>query len=108
MRRRWWEGRIPPAAVGRGCTTAHNPPARVEFPRWLYEAGEHERVLDLVQAECVVGIGYPYALETADAVAALTMQDRKRFHWLFQEFAEWKGLPLRFGREAVSKKGRWV
>jgi len=87
-------------------TTAGNPPARVEFPRWLYEAGEHGRVLDLVRAECVVGTGYPYVLETADAVAVLTMQDRERFYRLFQEFAEREGLPLRFSRKAVSKKGR--
>ena len=89
-------------------TTANNPPARVEFPRWLYEAGEHERVLDLVRAECVVGTGYPYPLETADAVAVLTMQDRERFYRLFQEFAEREGLPLRFSRKAVSKRGRRV
>jgi hypothetical protein len=87
-------------------TTRDNPPARVEFPRWLYEAGQHERLLDLVRAECVVGTGYPYALETADAVAVLTMQDRERFHRLFQEFAEKEGLPLRFSRKTVSKRGR--
>jgi len=63
-------------------------------------------VLNLVRAECVVGAGYPYALETADAVAVLTMQDRERFYWLFQEFAEREGLPLRFSRKVVSKKGR--
>jgi hypothetical protein len=89
-------------------TTANNPPARVEFPRWLYEMDQHERVLDLVRAECVVGTGYPYALETADAVAVLTMQDRERFYRLFQEFAEREGMPLRFSRKAVSKRGRRV
>ena len=89
-------------------TTANNPPARVEFPRWPYEAGEHERVLNLVRAECVVGTGYPYALETADAVAVLTVQDRERFYRLFQEFAEREGLPLRFSRKAVSKRGRRI
>jgi hypothetical protein len=89
-------------------TTANNPPARVEFPRWLYEADKHERMLDLVRAECVVGTGYPYALETADATAVLTMQDRERFYRLFQEFAEREGLPLRFSRKAVSKRGRRV
>ena len=96
---------------GRVCfvylkTTANNPPARVEFPRWLYETSEHERVLNLVRAECVVGTGYPYALETADAVAVMTMQDRERFYRLFQEFAEREDLPLRFSRKAVSKLRR--
>ena len=89
-------------------TTADSPPARIEFPRWIYEAGEHERVFDLVRAECVVGIGYPYSLETADAVAVLTMQDRDKFYRLFQRFAEKEELPLRFSRKATSKRGRRV
>lgn len=87
-------------------TTTSNPPARLDFPRWLYETGEHERVIDLVRAECVVGVGYPYALETADAVSVLTMQDRERFYRLFQRFAENEGLALRFSRKSVSKRGR--
>lgn len=89
-------------------TTSGNPPARIDFPRWLYEAGEHDRVLDLIRAECIVGNGYPYALETADAVAVLTMQDRERFYRLVQEFTEREGLPLRFSRKMVSKQKRRV
>jgi hypothetical protein len=89
-------------------TTADNPPARVEFPRWVFERGEHERVIDLVRAECVVGLGYPYCLETADAVAVLTAEDRERFYALFQRFAEGINLPLRFSRKATSKRLRRV
>jgi hypothetical protein len=87
-------------------TTADRPPARLDLPRWLLEAGELERTLNAVRAECVVGNGYPYAVETADAVAVITMQDRERFYRVFQEFAEKEGLPLRFSRKAVSKRGR--
>jgi len=89
-------------------TTQDNQPARVEFPRWLYESGEHERVLDLIRAECVVGLGYPYALETADGVAVLTNQDRQQFYGLFQKFSQQEGLPLRFSRKAISKQRRRV
>lgn len=89
-------------------TSGENSPARVEFPRWMVEAGEHVRALDLVRAECVVGTGYPYALETADAVATLTVQDRERFYRLFQEFAGQEGLSLRLSRKSVSKRGRRV
>ena len=63
------------------------PPARIEMPRWLWEAGRTDEVLDIVRAECVVGTGYPYAIETADAVAVISMQDRQRFYSLFQKFA---------------------
>ncbi len=87
-------------------TTSDGPPARLDLPRWLLDAGELEHVLDVVRAECVVGNGYPYAVETADAVAVITMQDRERFYRVFQEFAEKEGLPLRFSRKAISKGKR--
>jgi hypothetical protein len=89
-------------------TTGDNPPARLDIPRWMFEEGIHERVFDIVRAECVVGVGYPYVLETADAVSVLTMEDRERFYRLFQEFAEEQNLALRFSKKAVSKRGRRV
>jgi len=87
-------------------TTADRSPARLDLPRWVLEEGQLEHVLDMVRAECVVGNGYPYAVETADAVAVISHQDRERFYRLFQEFAEKEDLPLRFSRKAVSKRGR--
>ena len=87
-------------------TTADNPPARLEFPRWLLDGGQLEHVLDVVRAECVIGNGYPYAVETADAVAVITAQDRERFYAALQRFASQEGLPLRFRRKAGSKLGR--
>jgi hypothetical protein len=62
--------------------------------------------MDVVRAECVVGNGYPYEIETADAVAVITMQNRERFCRVFQESAEKEGLPLRFSWKAVSKTQR--
>ncbi len=87
-------------------TTADRPPSRLDLPCWLLEAGELEHTLDVVRAECVVGNGYPYALETADAVAVITMQDRERFYRAFQEFAEKRSLPFRFSRKMISKDRR--
>ncbi len=87
-------------------TTADRAPARLDLPRWVYDAGELDHTVDIVRAECVVGNGYPYAVETADAVAVITMQDRERFYRVFQEFAEKEGLPLRVSRKAVSKGRR--
>jgi hypothetical protein len=87
-------------------TTADRPPARLDVPRWLLEADALTHTLDVVRAECVVGNGYPYAVETADAVAVITMQDRERFYRLLQEFAEKEGLPLRFSRKSISKYSR--
>jgi hypothetical protein len=88
-------------------TTADRAPARLEFPCWLAEdEAELERVLNLVRAECVVGNGYPYALETADAVAVIGLPDRERFYATFQQFAEKEGLTLRYSRKALSKRMR--
>ncbi|MGC9469043.1 MAG: DNA double-strand break repair nuclease NurA [Anaerolineae bacterium] len=87
-------------------TTADGPPARLDLPRWILEAGELERVVDIVRAECIVGNGYPYAVETADAVAVITHQDRERFYRVLQEFVRRRHLPLRFRRKAISKRGR--
>lgn len=87
-------------------TTADRAPSRLDVPRWLLDTGKLEHTLDVVRAECVVGNGYPYAVETADAVAVITMQDRERFYRVFQEFAEKEGVPLRLARKAMSKLGR--
>jgi hypothetical protein len=88
-------------------TTADGAPARAEFPGWLLDdTAEFERVLNLIRAECVVGNGYPYAMETADAVAVITIEDRKRFYAVFQQFAEKEGLALRYSRKALSKATR--
>jgi hypothetical protein len=87
-------------------TTQDNIPARVELPRWVFEDGLHNWKLDIIRAECVVGLGYPYVLETADAVAVLSIEDRERFFRLFQEFANRQSLPLRLSRKAMSKRER--
>ena len=74
-------------------------PARLEFPGWILRSGELEQMVDVIRAEIVAqGGGYPYALETADAVAVLTARDRDRFRDIFRQFAEQrfpKASPLR-------------
>lgn len=87
-------------------STSDRPPARLDLPRWILEEGLLDYTLDVVRAECVIGNGYPYTIETADAVAVLTHQDRDRFYRLFQEFAQKEALPLRFSKKSVSKRGR--
>jgi hypothetical protein len=87
-------------------TTADNPPARLDLPAWLLDEGILDEVIDVVRAECVVGTGYPYAIETADAVAVITMADRERFYRAFQEFLAGLDVPVRYSRKAFSKRGR--
>lgn len=87
-------------------TTVEGNPTRVEMPEWILASGRADWVFDVVRAECVIGLGYPYALETADATAVLTGRDREHFLGLFQRFAEREGLPLRISKKANSKRGR--
>jgi hypothetical protein len=84
------------------------PPARIEFPRWLLDAGLLDRVLEVVRAEVIAGTGYPYPIEAADAVAVISAPDRAQFYALFQEFAEREGIQFSFSRKALSKSRRRI
>jgi hypothetical protein len=82
------------------------PPARLEMPRWLLEAGRAEEIVDLVRAECVIGAGYPYAIETADALAVISYQDRQRFYRIFAQFIRQEGLDFTVAQKTQSKQNR--
>ncbi|HEV2860409.1 MAG TPA: DNA double-strand break repair nuclease NurA [Pyrinomonadaceae bacterium] len=87
-------------------TTSDGHPARLDIPVWVHEAGLIEEVADAVRAECVVGNGYPYAIETADEAAVMTARDREQFLRAVQDFAAENSLSFRVSRKAVSKGRR--
>lgn len=87
-------------------TGSQSPPARLEIPMWIYRQGLLDQVLDIVRAEIVVGNGYPYAIETADAAAVISTRDREAFYALFQQFAERQGIKLHVSQKAASKARR--
>jgi hypothetical protein len=87
-------------------TTGESLPARLDIPCWVFERGLLGEVIDIVRAECVVGIGYPYAIETADEAAVISVRDRDLFLRTFQDFAENNGLGFRVSRKAMSKAHR--
>ncbi|HRJ40882.1 MAG: DNA double-strand break repair nuclease NurA [Caldilineaceae bacterium] len=82
------------------------PPARLEMPRWILDTGRAEEIIDRVRAESVVGVGYPYAIESADALAVISQQDRERFYRILQEFLEESGMELSAARKMRSKRQR--
>lgn len=82
------------------------PPARLEMPRWILDEGRAEEVIDRVRAESVVGVGYPYAIETADALAVISQQDRERFYRILQEFLGQSGIEMSAARKMRSKRTR--
>ncbi|GAP99354.1 hypothetical protein NIES2104_59150 [Leptolyngbya sp. NIES-2104] len=87
-------------------TNRDSYPARIELPLWIYEEGWHDRILDWVRAEVVIGGGYPYVIETADQVAVLKNDDRQTFYRLLQDWAEKEDLTLRLSRKMISKARR--
>lgn len=87
-------------------TTGEGAPARLDIPAWIYEAGLLDDVVNGVRAECVGGLGYPYAIETADAAAYISGRDREQFLRAMQEFAEREAFSFRISRKAASKVRR--
>lgn len=87
-------------------TASQAPPARLEVPMWIHRQGLLDQVLDVIRAEVVVGNGYPYAIETADAAAVISTRDREAFYALFQQFAERQGIKLHVSQKAASKARR--
>lgn len=87
-------------------TTADSLPARLDVPAWVFEAGLLDELIDTVRAECVIGLGYPYALETADATAVITARDREIFLGTLQEFASREKLNFSVSRKSASKARR--
>lgn len=85
-------------------TTSDSPPARLDMPIWVYKDGLLEEVLDVVRAECVIGLGYPYSIEAADAAAFISFRDRQTFLRTLQEFAKDNNLGFSFSKKDVSKK----
>lgn len=87
-------------------TTGEGIPARIDVPAWIYESGLLEETIDTIRAECVVGTGYPYALETADATAVISTRDREMFLRAVQDFARRENLNFRVANKRMSKARR--
>ncbi len=87
-------------------TTSDSAPARLDIPSWIYEENLLPEVLDTIRAECVIGLGYPYALETADATAVISARDREIFLKALQEFASREKLGFTVSRKVASKGRR--
>jgi hypothetical protein len=87
-------------------TTDEGAPARVDVPTWIYERGFLDEVADVIRAECVIGLGYPYALETADATAVISTRDREIFLRALQDFARRENLNFRVANKKMSKARR--
>lgn len=84
--------------------TQNRSPARIELPLWLVEEGRAEEIINIVRAECIIGTGYPYAIETADALAVISYRDRQKFYALVEQ--TFPDLDLSPARKLASKQAR--
>jgi hypothetical protein len=87
-------------------TTGGETPARIDIPAWIFEDGLLDELADTVRAECVIGLGYPYPLEAADATAVISTAERDSFLRALQEFAKKNNLPFSVSRKNASKGRR--
>ncbi len=87
-------------------TSATAPPARLEIPLWVLERGLLDQVIELALAEVVVGNGYPYVIQSADAAAVISSRDRDAFYAIFQRFAKDSEIDLRMSPKTASKSRR--
>lgn len=87
-------------------TSMSRPPARIEFPMWILEAGLLDKVVDIIRAELVIGNGYPYAIETADQIAWFSPQDRAKFGRVLHHFLEQREISLHNSTKRQSKDRR--
>lgn len=87
-------------------SSSTNPPARIDLPAWVCRDGLLSETLDVIRAECVVGLGYPYALETADQAAVISSRDREVFFGALQQFARREKLEFGVSRKNASKSRR--
>jgi hypothetical protein len=86
--------------------TNQSLPARLDIPVWVHQRGLLDYVIDIVRAEAIVGLGYPYALAAADAAAVISSPDRDAFYRLFQQFVDEQEIELRVSHKALSKNQR--
>ncbi|MEZ5345771.1 MAG: DNA double-strand break repair nuclease NurA [Pyrinomonadaceae bacterium] len=87
-------------------TTGDSLPARLDIPSWIFEEGLLDEVVDVVRAECVVGLGYPYPIETADQTAVISFRDRQILLGALQDFAKENKLNFSVSRKNASKGRR--
>lgn len=82
-------------------------PSRLEFPLWLFENRDlFEKTLNIVRAEIIIGNGYIYSIESADASAVISNNDRRQFYKIFSDFAYKNDLQVSVSQKSVSKTKR--
>lgn len=79
---------------------------RIELPQWIVDEGLFDYVISVIRGEAGVGRGYPEILQSVDADAVISRQDRQQFLRMYQEFSEENDIELQWNNKALSKNRR--
>ncbi|MFB6254706.1 MAG: DNA double-strand break repair nuclease NurA [Halobacteriaceae archaeon] len=79
---------------------------RIECPAWIHTEEMTDYVLSVIRAEAGVGRGYPEILQSVDADAVISHEDREEFLRMYQEFSDEHNIDLQWNNKALSKKRR--
>lgn len=66
----------------------NNRLGRVEFPVWVYEKGEVDKIADIIRAECVIRGNYPDVLIRAHEAAVIRWNEHDMFYGMFENFCK--------------------
>ncbi len=69
-------------------------PARVEFPAWAYQAGQVDKIADIIRAECVIRGNYPDILMRAHDAALIRMSEYTLFYGMLDNFCKAHGIKI--------------
>ncbi len=87
-------------------TVSDSVPVRLDIPAWVFDGGLLEEVVDVVRAECIVGVGYPYPLEAADQVSVISRSDKDLILQALAKAAANGDIGIRINRKQASKDRR--
>lgn len=69
-------------------------PARVEFPAWVHEKEDIDKLADIIRAQCVIRGNYPDILMRAHDAAVIRMSEHDLFYGMFDNFCKAHGIKV--------------
>ncbi|MDP2846371.1 MAG: DNA double-strand break repair nuclease NurA, partial [Candidatus Methanoperedens sp.] len=69
-------------------------PARVEFPAWVHEKEDIDKLADIIRAQCVIRGNYPDILMRAHDAAVIRMSEHDLYYGMFDNFCKAHGIKI--------------
>jgi hypothetical protein len=69
-------------------------PSRVEFPAWIHEKEDIDKLADIIRAQCVIRGNYPDILMRAHDAAVIRMGEHDLFYGMFDNFCKAHGIKI--------------